>query len=55
VLSIDDHAISGIRVVRNPDKLAHIDRQLTASHGRRRASGVWQARMAAGSWSARTF
>ena len=31
VLSIDDHTISGIRVVRNPDKLAHIDRQLTAS------------------------
>jgi RNA polymerase sigma-70 factor (TIGR02957 family) len=32
VLSIDDRAVSGIRVVRNPDKLAHIDRQLTASH-----------------------
>ncbi len=32
VFSIDDHAISGIRVVRNPDKLAHIDRQLTTLH-----------------------
>jgi len=32
VLSIDDGAISGIRVVRNPDKLAHIDRQLTTVH-----------------------
>jgi len=32
VLSIDDAAISGIRVVRNPDKLAHIDRQLTTVH-----------------------
>jgi RNA polymerase sigma-70 factor (ECF subfamily) len=32
VLSIDDTAISGIRVVRNPDKLAHIDRQLTTVH-----------------------
>jgi len=28
VLSIDDDAISGIRVVRNPDKLAHINRRL---------------------------
>jgi RNA polymerase sigma-70 factor (TIGR02957 family) len=28
VLSIDDETISAIRVVRNPDKLAHIDRQL---------------------------
>ena len=28
VLSIDGDTISGIRVVRNPDKLAHIDRQL---------------------------
>ena len=28
VLSIDGGVISGIRVVRNPDKLAHIDRQL---------------------------
>jgi len=32
VFSIDDDAISGIRVVRNPDKLAHIDRQLTTLH-----------------------
>jgi RNA polymerase sigma-70 factor (TIGR02957 family) len=32
VFSIDDGAISGIRVVRNPDKLAHIDRQLTTVH-----------------------
>jgi RNA polymerase sigma-70 factor (ECF subfamily) len=32
VLSIDDDVISGIRVVRNPDKLAHIDRQLTTVH-----------------------
>ena len=32
VLSIDDDVISGIRVVRNPDKLAHIDRQLTIVH-----------------------
>jgi len=32
VLSIDDAAISAIRVVRNPDKLAHIDRQLTTVH-----------------------
>ena len=30
VLSIDDDAITGIRVVRNPDKLAHIDRQMQA-------------------------
>jgi RNA polymerase sigma-70 factor, ECF subfamily len=29
VLSIDDDAITGIRVVRNPEKLARIDRQLT--------------------------
>jgi len=29
VLSIEEGAIAGIRVVRNPDKLAHIDRQLT--------------------------
>jgi len=28
VVSIDGDAITGIRVVRNPDKLAHIDRQL---------------------------
>jgi RNA polymerase sigma-70 factor (ECF subfamily) len=32
VLSIDDDVISGIRVVRNPDKLARIDRQLTTVH-----------------------
>lgn len=32
IFSIDDDAISAIRVVRNPDKLAHIDRQLTTSH-----------------------
>jgi RNA polymerase sigma-70 factor (ECF subfamily) len=32
VISIDDGAISGIRVVRNPDKLARIDRQLTTVH-----------------------
>jgi len=32
VLSIDDAAISAIRVVRNPHKLAHIDRQLTTVH-----------------------
>jgi RNA polymerase sigma-70 factor (ECF subfamily) len=32
VLSIHDDAISGIRVVRNPDKLAHIDRRLTTLH-----------------------
>jgi hypothetical protein len=28
VLSIGDDVVSGIRVVRNPDKLAHIDRRL---------------------------
>jgi hypothetical protein len=33
VLSIDDdETISGIRVVRNPDKLAHIERRLTTLH-----------------------
>jgi sigma-70-like protein len=32
VLSIDDDAISAIRVVRNPDKLEHIGRQLTTLH-----------------------
>jgi RNA polymerase sigma-70 factor (ECF subfamily) len=32
VFSVDEAAISGIRVVRNPDKLAHIDRQLTTLH-----------------------
>jgi RNA polymerase sigma-70 factor (ECF subfamily) len=32
VFSIAGDAVSGIRVVRNPDKLAHIDRQLTTVH-----------------------
>jgi len=32
VFSLDGEAISAIRVVRNPDKLAHIDRQLTTWH-----------------------
>jgi RNA polymerase sigma-70 factor (TIGR02957 family) len=32
VFSIRDEAVSAIRVVRNPDKLAHIDRQLTTLH-----------------------
>jgi RNA polymerase sigma-70 factor (ECF subfamily) len=32
VLSIDDDAIAGIRVVRNPDKLAHIAGQLGRVH-----------------------
>jgi RNA polymerase sigma-70 factor (ECF subfamily) len=32
VLSIDAGVISAIRVVRNPDKLAHIERQLTTLH-----------------------
>jgi RNA polymerase sigma-70 factor, ECF subfamily len=32
VFSIDDDKISGIRVVRNPDKLARIDRRLTTLH-----------------------
>jgi RNA polymerase sigma-70 factor (ECF subfamily) len=32
VFSIEDDAISGIRVVRNPDKLARIDRQLKTRH-----------------------
>ena len=32
VFSIDDDAISEIRVVRNPDKLARIDRKLTTLH-----------------------
>ena len=32
VFSIDGDAISAIRVVRNPDKLAHIDRRLTTLH-----------------------
>jgi RNA polymerase sigma-70 factor (ECF subfamily) len=33
VFSVEDDLISGIRVVRNPDKLAHIDRQLTKYSG----------------------
>jgi len=32
VFTIEDDAIAAIRVVRNPDKLAHIDRQLTTLH-----------------------
>ena len=32
VFSIEDDGISGIRVVRNPDKLERIDRQLTTVH-----------------------
>ncbi len=32
VFSIDDDTVSGIRVVRNPDKLAHIERQLPTLH-----------------------
>ena len=32
VLSIEDGMVSGIRVMRNPDKLARIDRQLTTLH-----------------------
>ena len=32
VFTIDDNVITGIRVVRNPDKLARIDRQLTTLH-----------------------
>jgi RNA polymerase sigma-70 factor (ECF subfamily) len=32
VISIDGEAISAIRVIRNPDKLARIDRQLTTLH-----------------------
>ena len=32
VLSIEEDAIAGIRVVRNPDKLAHIDRELGTVH-----------------------
>ena len=32
VLSIDGATVSGIRVVRNPDKLTRIDRQLTSVH-----------------------
>jgi RNA polymerase sigma-70 factor, ECF subfamily len=30
VTSVEDAAITAIRVVRNPDKLTYIDRQLTA-------------------------
>jgi len=29
VVSVEGDTITGIRVVRNPDKLAHIDRRLT--------------------------
>jgi RNA polymerase sigma-70 factor (ECF subfamily) len=32
VISIDGDEISGIRAVRNPDKLARIDRKLTTLH-----------------------
>ena len=32
VLSIDGEAVSGIRIIRNPDKLAHVDRRLTKLH-----------------------
>jgi RNA polymerase sigma-70 factor (ECF subfamily) len=32
VFSVDDAAISGIRVIRNPDKLSRIDRRLTTLH-----------------------
>jgi RNA polymerase sigma-70 factor (ECF subfamily) len=32
VLSVEDNAITGIRVVRNPDKLVRIDRSLTTVH-----------------------
>lgn len=32
VVSIDDDTVSGIRVVRNPDKLAHIERHLPTLH-----------------------
>lgn len=32
ILSVEDGAVSAIRVVRNPDKLARIDRQLAAPH-----------------------
>jgi RNA polymerase sigma-70 factor (TIGR02957 family) len=39
VFSIEDGTIAGIRVVRNPDKLAHIDRELTTVSGRLRRSG----------------
>ena len=32
VFSVSGGVIDGIRVVRNPDKLAHIDRRLTSVH-----------------------
>jgi RNA polymerase sigma-70 factor (ECF subfamily) len=32
VISIDDGTITGIRIIRNPDKLAYIDQQLTSIH-----------------------
>jgi RNA polymerase sigma-70 factor (ECF subfamily) len=32
VLSIDNEAVTGIRIVRNPDKLAHIERRLGMVH-----------------------
>jgi hypothetical protein len=32
VFSVDGEAISGIRVVRNPDKLLRIDRRLAILH-----------------------
>jgi RNA polymerase sigma-70 factor, ECF subfamily len=35
VLSIENETISAIRVMRNPDKLSHIDRQLTMPEDRR--------------------
>jgi RNA polymerase sigma-70 factor (ECF subfamily) len=39
VISVEDDRISGIRVVRNPDKLARIDRQLALGGG---AQCGWQ-------------
>ena len=32
VISIDDDTITGIRIIRNPDKLAYIDQQLASIH-----------------------
>ena len=32
VISIDDEVISGMRIIRNPDKLAYIDQQLASRH-----------------------
>lgn len=32
VLSTDGEVVSGIRIIRNPDKLAHVDRRLTTLH-----------------------